>query len=395
MTTRTRRLSGRRVAGALAFLAAAPLLAACDPEIGPISLPTSTCLPVVINHDDHQGGSSGPQTAEACITINDPSGNGFPVGSPPGDALEGQPVTDPGHGEHGGAPVPVTGFIPANPPVTGVTPSMANPPLAVHREFQANCSFTHRRSDDPIVRPGQPGASHEHTFLGNPSVDAFTTTESLLAATTTCSVPADKSAYWFPTVFNGDTPVVPDFPQVIYYKSGVIDYTSVRPFPTGLRFVAGDLNATADEFLRASEAGWECGDSYHNADIPAYCPPGTQLNVRYQAPSCWDGLHLDSPDHKSHMAYPVNGRCPTSHPVAVPMIEFKMAFPVSGDMSRVRLSSGRGYSWHYDFFNAWDPATLAALVRHCINGGLQCNPRGYDEFHPERGAALNEQYRLP
>jgi hypothetical protein len=220
---------------------------------------------------------------------------------------------------------------------------MANPPMAVHREFQANCSFTHRRPDDPIVFPGKPGASHDHTFVGNPSTNAFTTTESLLSATTACKVPADRSAYWMPTMFNGDTPVIPNFPQVIYYKSGVIDYTSVRPFPTGLRYVVGSPSATAQQFLDGSEKGWECGDSYSNPDIPAWCPPGTQLNVRYQAPSCWDGKHLDSPDHKSHMAYPVDGRCTTSHPVAVPMVEFKMAFPVDGDMSRVRLSSGRGY----------------------------------------------------
>jgi hypothetical protein len=272
---------------------------------------------------------------------------------------------------------------------------MANPPNAVHREFQANCSFTHRLPDDPIVRPGQRGASHDHTFLGNPSVNAFTMTQSLLAATSACKVPADRSGYWMPTMYNGNTPVVPNFPQVIYYKSGVIDYTSVRPFPTGLRYVVGSPTATAQEFLEASEKGWECGDSYENRDIPAYCPPGTQLNVRFQAPSCWDGKNLDSPDHKSHMAYSVSGRCPVSHPVAVPMVEFKMAFPVAGDMSQVHLSSGRGYSWHYDFFNAWEPATLAALVKHCINGGLQCNARGYDEFHPSLGAALNDRYELP
>ena len=67
------------------------------------------------------------------------------------------------------------------------------------------------------------------------------------------------------------------------------------------------------------------------------------------------------------------------------MLEFKIAFPVSGDMSGVHLASGRGYSWHYDFFNAWDPPTLAALVTHCINGGLQCDPRGFDLYKPDRG----------
>ena len=140
---------------------------------------------------------------------------------------------------------------------------------------------------------------------------------------------------------------------------------------------------------------YACGNSYFNSDFPPTCPAGSQLNVRYQAPSCWDGRYLDSPDHKSHMAYPVNGRCPIDHPVALPMLEFKMAFPVSGDMSQVRLSSGRGFSFHYDFFNAWDPATLAALVTHCVNGGLQCDARGFDQTHPGAGAALTTQYRLP
>ncbi|NEE26722.1 DUF1996 domain-containing protein, partial [Streptomyces sp. SID7982] len=148
--------------------------------------------------------------------------------------------------------------------------------------------------------------------------------------------------------------------------------------------------------------GYECGESYHNYDFPAACPTSrdTQLNLRMQAPSCWDGKYLDTPDHKAHMAYPVvtganQDVCPASHPVALPMIEFKMAWPVNGDMSQVRLASGTGHSFHYDFFNAWDDATLDALVDHCIVGALQCNARGYDENNPGEGAALDENYELP
>ncbi|WP_439656914.1 DUF1996 domain-containing protein [Lentzea sp. HUAS TT2] len=268
-----------------------------------------------------------------------------------------------------------------------------------HHEFQANCAFTTDRPDDPIVFPGLPGASHLHTFLGNPSTNASSTNDSLKQATTNCRTPDDKSAYWFPSVLNGDQVVRPEGNQVVYYKSGILRYQDVVPFPPGMRFVVGSPTATEEQFRTAPGAieGWECGDSAHNWDIPAYCAPGSQLNVRYQAPSCWNGRDLDSADHKSHMAYPDRATlvCPTSHPVAVPMIEFKMAFPVSGDMSRVRLSSGRGYTWHYDFMNAWDAPTQAALVRHCINGGLQCDPRGYDQYKPHRGAALGPDYRLP
>ena len=297
----------------------------------------------------------------------------------------------------GSAGTPSTaGYIFADPPVTGVTPSTATPPHRYFHEFQANCAVSRSNlPDDPIVFPGQPGASHSHTFMGNTTTNANSTLASLQAGTSSCSAPDDRSAYWMPTMLNGNTPVQPVGPQVIYYKTGVEDYTSVRPFPPGLRFVVGGPSATPDEFLAGSYEGWECGNAYHMSDFPASCPAGTALNVRYQAPSCWDGIHLDTPDHKSHMAYPVNGRCTTDHPVAVPMLEFKMAFPVGGgDTSQFRLASGRGYSFHYDFFNAWDPATLKAMIGKCINGGFQCDARGYDETHPEAGAVLGTDYRL-
>jgi len=269
-----------------------------------------------------------------------------------------------------------------------------------HHEFQVNCDVTHRLPDDPIVLPNLPGASHEHSFTGNRTTNAYTTLQSLKNAgvgATSCLVPDDLSAYWFPTMFNGNTPVIPNFKQVIYYKSGIVRYQDVHPFPPGLRYVVGSPQSTVEQFRDhpGRVEGWECGNSAFNWDFPQNCPAGTQLNVRFQAPSCWNGTQLDSADHKSHMAYPVNGVCPSTHPRPVPMLEFKIAFPVSGNMSQVRLASGRGFSWHYDFFNAWDEPTLAALVSHCINGGLQCDPRGFDQYKPHRGQVLGANYRLP
>ncbi|MGW2840996.1 DUF1996 domain-containing protein [Streptomyces sp. NPDC001493] len=295
------------------------------------------------------------------------------------------------------------GYIPAVPPVTGVTPSWGTPTPRYFHEFQANCSVTHTAPDDPIVFPGQAGASHDHTFMGNTTTNAQSVTASLYGGNTTCKVPGDSSAYWMPSLFKGDTKVLPTGPQVIYYKAGVTDYTSVRPFPKGLRYVVGSPLQSAEQFraLKGWVEGWECGESFGNIDFPATCPAGSQLNIRMQAPSCWDGLHLDTPNHQAHMAYPVvkpgtnDNVCPADHPVALPMVEFKMAFPVSGDMSQVRLASGRGYSFHYDFFNAWNEPTLKAMVDHCIVGGLQCDARGWDQNHPEAGAALNADYRLP
>ncbi|GAB3845063.1 DUF1996 domain-containing protein [Dactylosporangium cerinum] len=333
---------------------------------------------------------SGPATA----TVNPPAS---PPANPTGSTSGGTST--------GGT---AGGWIDAPNPVTNVKASHEVPPnKGGFHEFQANCSVSRTNlGDDPIVFPGLPGAAHLHTFMGNTTTNAATTIESLTQGQTTCKAKGDLSAYWMPTLFNGDTAVNPEGLQVIYYKAGVTDYRSVRPFPKGLRFVVGNAkNTDADKFLAATEEGFECGDSYKNKNIPATCSAArdVKLNIRYQAPSCWDGLHLDSPDHQSHIVYPVDSHtasgwvCPDSHPVAVPKLEFKMAWPVNGDMSKVRFSSGAGPTFHYDFMNAWDDRTLAAMVQGCIVAARQCDPRGHDGRDDQQPApyVLNENYLLP
>lgn len=57
--------------------------------------------------------------------------------------------------------------------------------------------------------------------------------------------------------------------------------------------------------------------------MDANCPQGIRAEIFF--PSCWNG-ELDSPDHKSHMAYPstVNGgSCPKSHPRRVPSLFYE------------------------------------------------------------------------
>ena len=287
--------------------------------------------------------------------------------------------------------------LPAAPPGADTT--------VTHHEFQMNCTVNHTAFDDPLVLPGKPGASHNHSFMGNLDTNASSTPESLLNGSgTSCTVAQDKSAYWFPTLYRGDDQVISPDKQTLYYKSGIIDYTKVHPFPAGLRFYAGSPFFTSPEDFKNSPGtveGFECGDSSFNWTIPAYCAPGSQLNVRYQAPSCWDGVHLDSADHRSHMAYPVDGECPTDHPVPVPMLEFKISWPVSGDMTDVHFATmdmGGGnimpVTWHYDFMNGWDQTVLSALTQHCINGGLQCTPHGNDIYKPWAGTVLDDAGNL-
>ena len=262
-----------------------------------------------------------------------------------------------------------------------------------YHEFQARCTITDHRRDDPIVFPGLAGASHDHTFFGNDTTTATSKMALLGRGGTSCLAPGDLSAYWMPTLYAGATTVDPDH-TIVYYKSGVADYRTVQPFPVGFRMVVGDAHATGPaEFTRGY---WSCSAARRTPEIVQTCSraKGERVYARLKSPSCWDGVHLDTPDHKSHLVYPVRGACPAGHPVALPMLEFKVPYEVGGTTETLRLSSGAGYTFHYDFVNLWDPATQAALVTQCINGGLQCDPRGYDQHHPERGRVLDERYLL-
>jgi hypothetical protein len=45
-------------------------------------------------------------------------------------------------------------------------------------------------------------------------------------------------------------------------------------------------------------------------------------------------------------------------------------------------ASGAANTFHFDFMNGWDPARQAEVIRHCVNGGRQCNGVGYDQHKP-------------
>ncbi|MGI8512038.1 MAG: DUF1996 domain-containing protein [Solirubrobacteraceae bacterium] len=243
-------------------------------------------------------------------------------------------------------------------------------PAPTRGQFATPCGFSHRAADDPIVKPGQPGAAHSHDFFGNTSTNAASSLRSLRAAGTTCRRGTDRAAYWVPTLYRDGVAVTPKRAQ-IYYRTGRRARTSIRPFPAGLRVVAGNAKAAGPQDLRV--AAWGCTGvepMSQRAEVPL-CPTGSNLKLRVRFPDCWNGRTLDSADHASHLAYSRRGACPASHPVAVPALAFNVIYPFRGG-SGVTLASGSRYSGHADFFNAWDQRALAGLVRRCLNAGRHC-----------------------
>ncbi|ATL81216.1 DUF1996 domain-containing protein [Streptomyces malaysiensis] len=246
-------------------------------------------------------------------------------------------------------------------------------------EFVAECPFTHRLPDDPIVFPGLPGASHMHSFFGNDSTNAHTDLAALKKGRTSCDPIADLSSYWTPTLYDNGKEVEPTGTTFYYLGEGVRDdvIANIKPLPAGLRIVAGNAKATGVDDP-SSISRWSClhhGEVNPSKDF-VNCPSGSMLESYLDFPQCWNGKDLDSPDHKSHMAYPVGGQCPATHPVAVPKLRQVLRYPVSGDPSRFKLASGGGFTMHGDFFNAWPEDEMARRVRDCINPIIKCGADG-------------------
>lgn len=248
-------------------------------------------------------------------------------------------------------------------PVPAVDPSFAEEQVQKDR-FTLTCQFSHRAADDPIVFPGQVGASHSHDFFANRSTSADSTYASLRAGRTTCNRVAATSAYWVPTLYQNGIALAPR--EAKFYYASPVDPESVKAFPRDLRMIAGDSMATSPQ--STTIASWACEKTIidHLQEPPQSCPAGSRLVLSMRFPNCWDGQNLDSPDHQSHMTYSKRQACPSTHPVRTPGIVMDVRYATSSGAG-LTFSSGSRYTAHADFINAWDQKTLKALVRRCIN----------------------------
>jgi hypothetical protein len=240
--------------------------------------------------------------------------------------------------------------------------------------FVSGCGFSHRNTDDPIVFPGEPGRSHDHTFLGNATTNAFSTVDTLRGAPSSCRRAGDSAAYWVPTLVTSTGQAVLPRAATVYYRRRTL--APVQAFPQGFELIAGNSKATAVQGLRITS--WNCGPLAGIRPQPTIpsCPDADRrgLALHIQFPDCWDGINLNSPDHQSHMAYSVRGVCPAGHPVAVPGLQVNVRYPSAGGPG-LMLSSGGQLSGHADFFNAWNQAALTQLVNGCLNALRHCGQR--------------------
>lgn len=312
--------------------------------------------------------------------------------------------------------------------------------------FTDRCTYSHEAADDPILAPGKTGQAMHHDFFGNTGTNASSTSATLRGKATTCTTPADASAYWTPVLYQNGKALTPRS-ALIYWRSRTAEPSSIQTIPQGLSIIAGNENATTPQ--QTSVIRWTCqmaprkgtkGDGAKgkkgadgksantggasdsakrtgSADgqgttrlgrkalnkgpsaVPHNCATGTDLKLTVTFPSCWDGHTLDGAK-QTNVAYPAkNGTCSSKYPVHIPQIVFHVAYPTASaagiTLSMTPTMQGSPDTEHVDFINGWDPTILAADVKACVATSTRCGPVSGANATPQgpSKAALAQQAR--
>ena len=148
------------------------------------------------------------------------------------------------------------------------------------RQLRRELPLQHRAPDDPIVFPGKPGASHEHTFVGNRTTGAFSTYGSLRSGRR----PAAHRRHG--RVLGADA--LPGNDRVLPSGHDLLpawDVRRVSTFPNNLRMIAGDAAATAPQGMRVTSGAAERAVVDRSAPCRHVRTGGSFLRLHVRFPS--------------------------------------------------------------------------------------------------------------
>lgn len=304
--------------------------------------------------------------------------------------------------------------------------------------FRFICRHTNLATDDPTVYPGKPGASHLHDQTGVNGWNAYSDYGTLRTGgggsgcndvagadhnPAEANNAANRTPYWQPALLDGKgNVIVADYTSFYYKRRPASDPIVSDPsnpqyqgkaveLPNGLKFIFGAFPENSS-VAPTPAAHFQCTNG---AEGVVYPSDGTfagaiscakshsdgTLEILMSAPDCWDGVNLDSADHRSHMSYGSYGswgflKCDAAHPYVIPTFTYAVFYTIlPTDTGDIHFSSDemdntkpRGWSFHVDYGPAaWDPQVKAMWTNGCINRFLNCSGGDLGNGQQLKGAA--------
>ncbi|KAI0434371.1 WSC domain-containing protein [Xylaria sp. FL1042] len=261
--------------------------------------------------------------------------------------------------------------------------------------FTVNCNPLTIQRRDPILSFGKDTSDHVHTVVGATAFKADTTNQDAInSKATTCDKILDHSIYWVPQLYHinsdGKYELVTHKGSAVYYQNRVCDYQKGRTScpniqtnfaaapPAGLRMLSGnkDLRTFNQSDITQRAINHHCIgsiDQETNSLPVVHCDT---IRSQVTFPPCWDGVNVDTADHKSHMAFPAigdynGGVCPQSHPVAIMQLFYEFHFDTAKYTDRnfvFAQGDKTGYGFHGDFINGWTDLTRLGNAHRTCTG---------------------------
>ncbi len=303
-------------------------------------------------------------------------------------------------------------------------------PIASGGQFRTACEFSHFGYDDPLIYPGQPGASHLHMFFGNTDVNAFSTYDTLInSGSSTCNgQELNRTGYWVPAMFDDKGNVRVPERVVVYYKGEGQTRGRAQLYPEGAAMIAQqDLNA-----IEPGAGGtkgkytYVCSDNFSaqlgEQSLTMLGCDGNRwtndpnhwsvLEVNVKFPTCWNGKDPSNIDNFGladgawYGAY-----CRGEYNINLPNLEYFVNYRVdpgentanwflSSDIDPTSFGTAggsKGASIHGDWWGGWHKETNQAFLDNCVNyasgqasgcGFGYLTDGGPDGFAPYDGPAL-------
>lgn len=272
--------------------------------------------------------------------------------------------------------------------------------------FTTRCGVNankNHNSDNVIVAPGVTnGAHHVHDYVGNQKVNAFSSNNTFLQGGSSCQNKNDLSAYYWPVIrvqdgtqeadanadgggkdLNVGKILTPNSAQIKYVGSPA---SKVVAMPQFLRIITGDAKAFVNGTANAN-AHWSCTGFENKVQLTTQypiCPQGSNVVRTFAFQSCWDGVNIDSANHRTHVAFadPASGVCGNGFK-AIPQLTMRLVYKVTpptiqnGVVKNAYAVDGFPEELHkpitdHDDFISVTTGNLAATIANCINNGQRC-----------------------